>query len=256
MNVKGFLLDIDGVLTVSWEPIPGAVEALATLREADIPFLLITNTTVKTRRELVTTLREGGFDVRGDELLTATVGTGAYLRRHHPGARCYLIAKADVSEDLTGIELVEDDAEVVVISGAEEGFTYERLNRAFNMLMSGAKLVAMHRNLYWKTGDGMKLDAGAFVAGLELAADVESTVVGKPSPEFFDAALDLLGVERVLTAMVGDDIESDVLAAQKSGLVGVQVRTGKFRESDLERASGTPDHIIDSIADLPRLMKL
>ena len=256
MNVKGLLLDIDGVLTVSWKPIPGAVETLGALRDADIPFLLLTNTTVKTRRELVRTLRGGGFDVRGDEILTATVGTGAYLRKHHPDARCYLIAKGDVSEDLTGVVLVDDDAEVVVISGAEEGFTYERLNKAFNMLMGGARLVTMHRNLYWKTEDGMKLDAGAFVAGLELAAEVEATVVGKPSEAFFDSALELLGAERVLTAMVGDDIESDVLAAQNAGLVGVQVRTGKFRNSDLERASGTPDHVIYSIAELPELLGL
>jgi HAD superfamily hydrolase (TIGR01458 family) len=124
------------------------------------------------------------------------------------------------------------------------------------MLMSGATLVTMHKNLYWKTQDGMRLDAGAFVAGLELAADTEATVVGKPSSAFFDAALELLGVDRSLVAMVGDDIESDVLAAQSAGLTGIQVRTGKFRDEDLERASGSPDHVIDSIADLPDLLGL
>jgi HAD superfamily hydrolase (TIGR01458 family) len=256
VNVKGLLLDIDGVLTVSWKPIPGAVDAIDALRAAEMPFLLLTNTTIKTRRDLVRTLRDGGFDVLGDEILTATVGTGAYLRRHHPGERCYLIAKGDVSEDLFGVDLVEDEAEVVVISGAEEGFTYDKLNKAFNMLMSGASLVTMHKNLYWKTEDGMKLDAGAFVAGLELASGTEATVVGKPSAPFFDAALDLLGIDRSHTAMIGDDIESDVLAAQSAGLTGIQVRTGKYRVDDLERASGEPDHVIDSIADLPELLGL
>ena len=256
MDVKGLLLDIDGVLTTSWRALPGATDALETLRAADVPFLLLTNTTVKTRRELAGTLREAGFDVDADRILTATVGTGAYLRAHHPRRSCYLIAKGDVTEDLEGIELVDEDADVVVISGAEDGFTYEKLNKAFNMLMNGAQLVTMHRNLYWKADDGLQLDAGAFVKGLEHASGVEATVVGKPSADFFDAALDLLGTSAEESAMVGDDIENDVLAAQRVGLTGIQVRTGKFRDEDLARASGQPDHVIDSIADLPALLGL
>ena len=256
MDVRGLLLDIDGVLTVSWRAIPGAVEALEALRSADVPFLLLTNTTIKTRSELAATLREAGFEVDADRILTATVGTGAYLRKHHAGKSCYLIAKTDVSEDLEDVDLVDDDADIVVISGAEEGFTYERLNKAFNMLMNGAAFVTMHKNLYWKTADGMRLDAGAFVAGLEHATGAEATVVGKPSEAFFASALEILGVPAEHAAMVGDDIESDVLAAQRAGLTGIQVRTGKFRDEDLERASGKPDHVIDSIADLPNLLNL
>lgn len=253
---RGLLLDIDGVLTTSWRPIPGAVDALAAVRGAALPFLLLTNTSVRTRRELVSTLRGVGFEVTDGEILTAPVGTGAYLRKNHPGARCYLIAKGDVSEDLEGVELVDEGADVVVISGAEDAFTYERLNKAFNMLMEGAAFVAMHRNLYWKDETGLMLDAGAFVAGLERASGVEATVVGKPSEAFFNGALDLLGVSGADALMVGDDIENDVLAAQAVGLTGVQVRTGKFRPDDVERASGRPDHVIDSIAGLPDLLGL
>jgi HAD superfamily hydrolase (TIGR01458 family) len=256
VDIRGLLLDIDGVLTTSWRALDGAVETVEALRSADVPLLLLTNTTVKTRRQLGSTLRDAGFEVRDEEILTATVGTGAYLRTHHSGQSCYLIAKTDVSEDLEGVQLVDDDADVVVISGAEEGFTYERLNNAFNMIAGGAAFVTMHKNLYWRTDEGMRLDAGAFVAGLERATGKEATVVGKPSEAFFGAALELLGVERSAAAMVGDDIENDVLAAQRAGLTGIQVRTGKFGEDDLERAAGKPDHVIDSIADLPELLGL
>ncbi len=156
---------------------------------------------------------------------------------------------------------MEEGAEVVVIAGADAGpgpedvFTYENLNRAFRMLKAGAALVAMHRNLHWRTDEGPTLDTGAFTLGLEAAAGVTAEVVGKPSPDFFRQAASLLGVPADRAAMVGDDVESDVLAAQAVGLTGVLVRTGKFREEDLERASGDPDHVVDSVADLPALLR-
>ena len=254
--MEGVLLDVDGVLTVSWKPLPGAQETISALQRTSMPFLLLTNTTMKTRRELAGLLQDGGLAVEEDRIVTALTATAAYLREKHPGAKCFLLGAEGISEDLEGIDIVEDGADLVVTAGAEETFTYYRLNKAFNLLMDGAPLVAMHRSLYWVTAAGLKLDAGAFVKGLEEAAGIEATVVGKPSEDFFRTALALLGSSADETAMVGDDIENDVLAAQRVGLTGVQVRTGKFRPEALERASGTPDHVIDSIADLPELFGL
>ena len=254
--MKAVLLDVDGVLTVSWKALPGARETIAVLKAADKPFQLVTNTTMKTRAELARLLQQGGLDISIDQIVTALTATAAYLREQHPRAKCFLLGATDVSEELEGIEIVEDGADVVVTAGAEETFTYERLNKAFNLLRDGAPLVAMHRSLYWVTDEGLKLDAGAFVKGLEEAAGVEAKVVGKPSPEFFRSALTILNAKPEETCMVGDDIENDVVAAQRIGLTGIQVRTGKFHPEDLERASGEPDHIIDSIADLPALLNL
>lgn len=259
--VDGLLLDIDGVLTVSWRPIEGAPETLARLRGEGIPFRLVTNTTSRSRASLAATLREAGFDVAGDDLVTAPAATAAHLRSNHPGARCLLLAKGDVAEDLEGVELVEEAPEVVVVAGTDAGpgpeevFTYENLNRAFRALMEGAALVAMHRNLSWRTDEGLALDSGAFTLGLEAAAAVTAEVVGKPAPDFFRQAVALLGVPAERAAMVGDDVVSDVLAAQAVGLTGVLVRTGKFREEDLARAEGRPDHVVDSVADLPALLR-
>ncbi len=253
-RIDGVLLDVDGVLTVSWRPLEGAVEAVAELRSRSIPFLLLTNTTALTRAELVARLADAGFELSPDDVMTAPSATGAYLRSHHPGARCYLITKKDISEDLAGVHLVDEDADVVVIGGAEDQFTYDNLNKAFGMLMAGASLVAMHRNLYWKTAEGLMLDAGAFVRALEEAAGVTATVIGKPARSFFDEAVGALGVVPDRVLMVGDDLRNDVLAAQAAGLRGVLVRTGKFREEELDSASGTPDAVIDSMADLPGLL--
>ncbi|MFJ9815021.1 HAD-IIA family hydrolase [Streptomyces sp. NPDC101151] len=262
--VRAVLIDIDGVLTVSWRALPGAVQALRAIREAGLGVVLVTNTTSRTRASIAGTLAEAGFPVTSEDILTAPAATAAHLA----GSRCALLNSGDVREDLAGITLVgeasddtdnaADDAvpDVVLIGGAGPEFGYAALNRAFGHLQRGARLVAMHRNLYWRTDAGLQLDAGAFVAGLEAAAGTEAEVTGKPSRAFFGAALARLGVEPGEALMIGDDVESDVLAAQRLGVTGVLVRTGKFLPEAVERASGSPDHVLDSFADLPGLLGL
>jgi HAD superfamily hydrolase (TIGR01458 family) len=126
------------------------------------------------------------------------------------------------------------------------------MNRVFRRLNEGAGFVAMHRNLYWRTKDGLQLDGGAYVAALEAASGVSPVVCGKPAPAYFEAALEDLGVEAARAAMIGDDVVNDVGGAQAVGVRGVLVRTGKFRPSDLER--GSADAVVDSIADVPALL--
>ena len=168
--------------------------------------------------------------------------------------------RADDARDraeLEGIELVGEDAEAVLIGGADETpesnlvFCYMNLARAFHELEAGAQLYWLHKNRWWQTKHGPLLDAGAFVAGLEYAADTEAIVLGKPSTAYFEAALTELDAEPSLTWMVGDDIEADVGGAQAHGMRTVLVRTGKFRPDAVERSRRQPDGIISSIAQLP-----
>ncbi|POX50135.1 TIGR01458 family HAD-type hydrolase [Streptomyces sp. Ru71] len=254
--VRGVLIDIDGVLTVSWRPLPGAVEALRAVREAGLPVVLVTNTTSRTRASIAAVLAESGFPVTADDILTAPAATAAHLAEHLPGARCALLNSGDIAEDLTGVRVVSEDADVVLVGGAGPEFGYDALNRAFGHLQRGARLIAMHRNLYWRTSDGLQLDSGAFLLGLEAAARTEAEVTGKPSPAFFAAALHRLGVSAGEAVMVGDDVESDVLAAQRAGITGVLVRTGKFQQETLDGASGRPAHVVGSFADVPALLGL
>ncbi|MEU1258158.1 HAD-IIA family hydrolase [Streptomyces chartreusis] len=261
-SVRAVLIDIDGVLTVSWQPLPGTVEALREIRGAGLAVALVTNTTSRTRASIARTLADAGFPVSADDILTAPAVTAAHLAEHYPGARCVLLNSGDIAEDLSGVTLVDEDRgdggeppDVVVVGGAGPEFGYEALDRAFGHLQRGARLVAMHRNLYWRTDRGLRLDTGAFLAGLEKAAQVEAEITGKPSPAFFEAALAHVGVGADEAVMVGDDIESDVLAAQRAGVTGVLVRTGKYLPRTHRDASGTPDHVIDSFADLPALLR-
>jgi HAD superfamily hydrolase (TIGR01458 family) len=249
-TVDALLLDIDGVLAVSWEPLPGAAEAMAWIRD-HLPFRLITNTTTHTRPDLAERLSDAGFDVRPEEIVTAVTATAAYLRDYHAGGRAFILTDGAPGDDLAGVTLTDtpDDADVIVIGGACDAFTYDVIDRIFRRLMDGAALVGMHRNLYWKTAQGWELDGGAYIAGLEAAAGTTATICGKPAPAYFDAALAPLGVPAARAAMVGDDITNDVEGARAAGLTGVLVRTGKFREGDL--AKGSPDVVLGSLADVP-----
>jgi HAD superfamily hydrolase (TIGR01458 family) len=159
--------------------------------------------------------------------------------------------------DLEGVELVGEGADVVLLGGADETpetnlvFSYMNLARAFAEIEAGAELYCLHRNRWWQTKHGPMLDAGAFVAGLEYAAQTEATVLGKPSPAYFEAACRALDADPELTWMVGDDLESDIVGAQRLGMHAVLVRTGKFRPDAVERSGVQPDGIVSSLAHLP-----
>lgn len=256
MDVQGLLVDIDGVLTVSWQPIDGAPEAMAAIRAAGMPVRCITNTTTRSRARVAAALCDAGIEVEVEDILTAPVATASYLRECHAGAGVFLLNSGDVLDDFDGIRLVEENADVVVVGGAGESFTYQRLNRAFQQLLDGAALVGMHQNLYWRTAAGFELDTGAYLHALEKASGTDAVVLGKPSPDFFEQALHELGIDRAQVAMVGDDVVNDVLAAQGHNIVGVLVHTGKYRPEVVARQQEQPDHEIDSFAAVPALLGL
>jgi HAD superfamily hydrolase (TIGR01458 family) len=163
--------------------------------------------------------------------------------------------------DLEGLQLVGESADAVLIGGADETpetnlvFSYMNLARAFGEVEMGAELYCLHRNRWWQTARGPMLDSGAFVAGLEYAAQTEATVLGKPSRTYFAAACEALDADPSMTWMVGDDLESDVVGAQGMGMRSVLVRTGKFRPDAVERSHAQPDGIVSSLAHLPEWLE-
>ena len=256
LDVRGVLFDIDGVLVVSWRALPGAAEATAMFRRAGMPLRFLTNTTSASRAEITRRLTAAGIEVDVDEVFTAPAATAAWLRAERPEARCYLINSGDLGDDLAGVHFVGlgERADVVVLGGAGEEFSYTQMNHALGLLLDGAELVGMHQNLYWRTESGFNLDTGAYLTALEQAAGVTATVLGKPSADFFATAVAAIGAEPSRVAMVGDDIDNDVLAAQAAGLTGVLVRTGKFRQEALAAAAAAPFAVVDSIADVPSIL--
>jgi HAD superfamily hydrolase (TIGR01458 family) len=253
---EGVLLDIDGVLTVSWEPLSGAIDTVRWLTTQGVEFRLVTNTSSRTRREIATLLTRAGMEVDERQILTAVSSAAHYLVDSYGGVGCFVVNEGDLSEDLEGVEIVDAPAAgVVLLGGAGPSVGYEDLNAVFGMAMRGVPIVALHRNLRYQTADGPALDMGAFIVGLEAATDVRVTVVGKPAEAFFAAALTDLGIDAGRAVMVGDDIQADVLGAQDAGISGVLVRTGKFRPSDLEGNQSEPDHVLDGIGQLPGLLE-
>ena len=223
------------------------------LREAGHRIRFVTNSTTRPRAQLATELRAMGIELEDDELQT----TGSVAARVLAGKRVLALTMPGLLDDLEGLQLMGMNVDAVLLGGADEGeetgrvFSYLNLNRAFHELDAGAELYCLHKNRWWQTGDGPRLDTGAFVAGLEYAADTEATVLGKPSSAYFEAALAALDAEAELTWMVGDDLESDCLGAHKHGMRTILVRTGKFRPDEVERSQIQPDGIISSIAQLP-----
>lgn len=260
--MAGLLLDIDGVLVTSWRPLPGAVEALDALERQGVPRMFLTNTTSKSRHQIAEALSVCGLRVDAEEILSAARLTAEFLGAEYPGRRVWVLNKGPIAEDMSGVEIVDGpdaDPEVIVLGGAGDGFTHDAMSRVLQMMLEGTPVVAMHRSMTWSTDDGIKIDTGVYLEGLEKAAGQSIRAIGKPSPIGFRSAVEVLGMEPTSVMMVGDDLHNDVLGAQASALRGVLVRTGKFRADELDRVLAdefgpVPDHVIDSIADLPDLV--
>jgi phospholysine phosphohistidine inorganic pyrophosphate phosphatase len=255
---RAYLLDLDGTLYSGGAAIPGANSAVARLRERGIPHRLVTNTTSRSRSMLVERLQGYGFAVSADEVFTATLA-GSVLASTAGYRRVAPFIAEPALEDMGELELVGGTSglparrppQAIVVGDLGERWSYALLQEAFEYLMAGADLIALSRDRYWLRNDRLALDAGPFVAALEFAANKSALVAGKPSAPFFSAALQSLGLEASASAaMLGDDLWSDVQGAQRAGLQGWLVRTGKYREAALRDSGIQPDRILDSIADL------
>jgi HAD superfamily hydrolase (TIGR01458 family) len=252
-GVEGLLLDLSGVIYVQDEAVPGAGEALERLRSAGLPIRLVTNTTMRPRRSILERLERLDINAEPEELITPA--TLARRRCEEAGYESVaLVVLDELREDLEGLEEKGDSADAVIIGDLGKEWDYEVLNRAFRRLMDGAALIALQKNRYWETAEGLSLDAGPFVASLEYATGREAEVMGKPSPAFFELALSELGTSADHAAMVGDDVEADIGGAMDAGLGGILVRTGKYRDDLVEQSGIEPTATVDSIADVPALV--
>lgn len=252
-RIHGWLIDLDGTVYLGNSLLPGAVEAVRLLRAAGAPFLFSTNTSRKSRADVVSALHDMGLDVGEAEVYTAPVAAAQWLRSRGLKRIQPLISERTFA-DFADFDLTESDPEAVLVGDLGAGFTFERLNAAFRSLRDGAKLVAIHKNRFWLPESGPTLDAGPFVAALEYATGTQAALVGKPATEFFDAAVDLLGVERANVAVVGDDLESDIRGGRNAGLQTCQVRSGKYAAAATVSAdaSAAPSMVVDRLEDIVR----
>jgi len=247
-SIDGLLIDIEGVVMRGNEVIPGAQEALQTLRARGIPYRFITNTTIYCRHTLLERLQAMGFSIQVEDLFTATYAAARYLQEQNAKSY-YPLLLPDAQQEFAGLDVDEEQPDFVVMGDMGASFTFARLNRALQAILNGARFVALHKKRTWRTEQGLYMDAGPFVVALEYAAELKAEVVGKPSRAYFRMVLDELGIAPNRVAMIGDDIESDVRGAQLIGMQGWLVKTGRFRKEDLARGIW-PDRVFESIAEI------
>uniref|UniRef100_A0A8C6SI28 Haloacid dehalogenase-like hydrolase domain-containing protein 2 n=1 Tax=Neogobius melanostomus TaxID=47308 RepID=A0A8C6SI28_9GOBI len=231
--LKAVLIDLSGTLHIEDTAVPGAQEALTRLRQASVAVKFVTNTTKESKRNLLERLQRLSFDVQENEIFTSLTAARSLLeqKQHRP----LLLVDDSALEDFTGIDTSEPNA--VVIGLAPEHFNYQTMNKAFRMILDGAPLIAIHKARYYKRKDGLALGPGPFVTGLEYATDCKATVVGKPEETFFT---------QVFT--FGCCIY-DVGGAQNAGMLGILVKTGKYREGDENKISPPPHLTCNSFPD-------
>lgn len=249
-NIRGLLFDLDGVLYVGSAPIPGAIEAIARIRAIGPPCRFVTNTSTLSLATLQQKIEKLGFDIPANEIVSAPQAAVLYLRSLGNPV-CRLLLAEDVKRDFSEFRQSDNDAEYIIVGDIGSTWTYPLMNQVFSRLQAGAQLIAIHKNRFWQTEQGLQMDIGGFVHGLEYASGTTATLIGKPAETFYRMALQDMGLPAGQVAMIGDDIDVDVGGAQQAGLAGILVKTGKYRESYAAASGIKPDLVLDSVADLP-----
>jgi HAD superfamily hydrolase (TIGR01458 family) len=271
-GVRALLLDLDGVIVLAEKPVEGSARAIGALAARRIPFRIVTNTSLVSRATLSRWGASMGAPIPADRFQSALSVSAAYTARRFPGQPLYVLASDDALSEFAGQRLLSHEeagrrdarAAAVVVGDSPESATWDNLNRAFRLIRNGAELIGMHKNHWWLTPDGPTIDSGAFVAGLEFATGAKARIVGKPAAEFVrEAAIQLAAEVRARgepalrrhdILMVGDDLETDVRAAQRAGLRGALVLTGKHTRADLDAARArrrpAPDLVAESLAEV------
>lgn len=252
--MQAILFDLDGVIYQGDHALPGAAETLAWVRREGIPHLFVTNTSSRPPAAIVAKLAAMGITVPAERLLTPPEVARGWLVEQVSGPVALFVAPGTAAA-FDGLATLggkqEQGAAAVVIGDMGDGWTYAALNRALRLLLDGEPpLVALGMTRCWRAADGLRLDVGAMVSALSYATGREPVVLGKPSPGFYQAALERLGADAGEVLMIGDDILGDVQGAQRAGLRGGLVRTGKFRPTDLEQGIA-PDLVLDDVGGLP-----
>nr|WP_246389870.1 TIGR01458 family HAD-type hydrolase [Halomonas cerina] len=228
------MLDISGVLHEDGEPLDGAVAAVERLQDAGLVLRFVTNTSRRTGDAVHDSLTRLGFSLSRDQVFTAPGAIRQHLLRER--LRPYLLIHRDLEPEFADLDDHAPDA--VVLGDAEERLDYHHLDAAFQLLQQGAPLLTVGTNRCFRQQGTLHLDVGPFVRALEYAAELQATVFGKPSGDFFRAVLDDAGVKPEEALMVGDDVECDVVAALDAGLTACLVRSGKYRSGDEDKARG------------------
>jgi NagD protein len=250
-EIQSWLMDMDGVLVHEDKPIPGAAEFIARLRACGLPFLVLTNNSIFTRRDLAARLAASGLQLEEDAIWTSALATANFLDSQRPGGTAFAIGEAGLTTALhnVGYTLTERDPEYVVL-GETRTYSFERIAQAIRLISTGARFIATNPDPTGPTPDGPLPATGAVAALISRATGVEPYFVGKPNPLMMRSALNAIDAHSETTAMVGDRMDTDVISGLEAGMHTVLVLTGSTTRAEAEAFPYRPSRIVDSIADL------
>jgi NagD protein len=250
-EIRSWLMDMDGVLVREEHPIPGAAEFLARLRDRGLPFLVLTNNSMYTRRDLSARLALSGLEVPEESIWTSALATADFLQSQRPGGSAFAIGEAGLITALhaVGYTLVERDPDYVVL-GETRTYSFERISQAIRLIAAGARFIATNPDPTGPTPDGPLPATGSVAALISRATGVDPYFVGKPNPLMMRSALNAIDAHSETTAMVGDRMDTDVVSGLEAGMHTVLVLTGSTRREEAEAFPYRPSRIVDSIANL------
>jgi len=250
-EIRSWLMDMDGVLVHEEVPLPGAADFLARLRELGLPFLVLTNNSMYTRRDLAARLRRSGLEVPEESIWTSALATAAFLEDQRPGGSAFVIGEAGVTTALhaAGYTLTDGEPDYVVL-GETRTYSFERITRAIRLIIDGARFIATNPDNVGPSADGMLPATGSVAALISRATGVEPYYVGKPNPLMMRSALNAIDAHSEHTAMIGDRMDTDIVAGLEAGLETILVLSGVTQREDTERHPYVPSRVIDSVADL------
>jgi NagD protein len=250
-EIRSWLMDMDGVLVHEEQAIPGADRFIATLREQGVPFLVLTNNSIYTRRDLAARLRTSGLDIPEESIWTSALATAAFLRDQRPGGSAFVIGEAGLTTALhqEGYTLTERDPDYVVL-GETRTYSFERITHAIRLIENGARFIATNPDATGPSPDGSLPATGAVAALITRATNRDPYYVGKPNPLMMRSALNAIDAHSESTAMIGDRMDTDVVSGLEAGLETVLVLTGVSTRESAERFPFRPSRILDSVAEL------
>jgi NagD protein len=254
-NVRAWLSDMDGVLVHEEEAIPGAAEFVKRLRERGRPFLLLTNNSIYTPRDLQARLARGGIDVPEDAIWTSALATAQFLDNQRPAGTAYVVGEAGLTTAMhsIGYVLTERDPDYVVL-GETRTYSFEAITTAIRLIGQGARFIATNPDPTGPSVHGPLPATGSVAALITRATGVEPYFVGKPNPLMMRSALNRIDAHSESTVMVGDRMDTDMIAGLEAGLRTILVLTGSTRGENVERFPYRPTHVRDSVADLVELV--
>ncbi len=251
-NVRGVILDIDGVLEYQKQVYPGAVETIEAFRRRKLAVRFLTNSTLKSRASCAEKLRRGGFQVDEAEVITASSATAEYLRGLQP-ASCWVMLERAGLDEFREFTQDTEHPQWLVVGDNRSQFNFDVLNRALSVLSRGARLIGMQAELVDSSSGALELNVGSWVGMLERASGVPAVYIGKPNRYVFDLATRSMGLDPSEVIMIGDRVATDIIGAQGVGMRSILVKTGEFHESDLAGAV-QPDAICPSIREIPGIL--